>query len=195
MDTNIKIRFSFFLFTILSSFSAISQESKTNSYNKNWFYFSVDIGTQMSGIKNEDFIPSNYSPLIRVTGGKWLNSKIAIQVGYQGRYFYAIADNLKHSYDFYFLESVFNAKNILLKNKKNRIHDLLFHVGFGYFQNHFYGNSSFHGMLGASNNFSILENLKLKFDISAIVGWDIYQGNKDILPSISLGLIYKLNNF
>ena len=68
----------------------------------------------MSGIKSEDFISSNYSPLIRLTGGKWLNDKIAIQVGYQGRYFNTIAENSdKRFYNFYFVEGILDVKNIL----------------------------------------------------------------------------------
>ena len=47
-----------------------------------------------------------------------------------------------------------------------------------------------HGIIGASNNFLITKGLNFKFDISAIIGWDIYQGDEDILPSISIGLVY-----
>lgn len=89
----------------------------------------------MSGIKSEDFISSNYSSLIKVIGGKWFNSNIGIQVGYQGRSFNAIADNDKHFYDFYFVEGVINAMSILSsKNKDNRFYELLFHAGIGFFK-------------------------------------------------------------
>lgn len=188
-----KMKF-FTLFFVIVSYSQLSSSQNIDSinFNKKWFA-SIDYGIQMSGIKSEDFISSNYSPLIRIIGGKWLNKNIAIQGGYQGRYFNAIADNDKHFYDFYFAEVVFNAKNILLSKKNyNRFYDLLFHSGFGYFQNHYYGNSTIHGILGASNHFSISDRIKIKFDIGAIVGWDIYQGNDDILPSLSLGLVYSL---
>ena len=75
----------------------------------------------------------------------------------------------------------------------NNSYNLLFHIGFGYFQNHYYGKATVHGIMGASNNFSISERFKIKFDIGAIIGWDIYQGNDDILPSLSLGLICDFN--
>lgn len=181
--------------TIFCLFSTLSFIGQNLDSDKNYKWFaSIDFGVQMSGIKSEDFINSNYSPLLRISGGKWLNKSIAIQAGYQGRYFNAIADTDKHFYDFYFSEVVFNAKNILLKKPKNgRFYDLLFHIGFGYFQNHYYDNSTVHGILGASNNFSLSERLKIKFDIGAIVGWDIYQGDDDILPNISLGLVYNFN--
>ena len=160
----------------------LSQNSDVTNFNKKWFS-SLDFGVQMSGIKNEDFISSNYSPVLRLTIGKWLNKKIAFQGGYQGRYFNAIADHDKHFYDFYFAEIVFDAKSILLsKIKGSRFYDLLFHLGAGYFQNHYYGNASIHGITGVSNNFTISERFKIKLDIGAIVGWDIYQGDDDILP-------------
>lgn len=171
--------------------TASSQEILSND-KREWFV-NLDFGVQMSGIKDEDFIKSNYSPLIRVLGGKWFNKVFGSQIGYQGRYFNAISDNDKHFYDFYFIEGVIDAKNLLLKEKNNnRFHELIFHAGFGLFQNRYYGNSSFHGILGVNNNFSISENILLKFDIGAIVGWDIYQGNNDILPSVSLGFLYYL---
>ena len=169
-----------------------TQENRLSKHNI-WFV-SLDLGAQMSGIKSEDFISSNYSPMVRFLGGKWFNSRIGVQIGYQGRYFNAIADNDKHFYDFYFIEGVINAKNIISSSKKDKkFHELLFHAGAGLFQNNYYGSSNFHGILGATNNFTILKNIKIKFDIGAIVGWDIYQGDDDILPNISLGVIYSLN--
>ena len=104
----------------------------------------------MSGIKNEDFISSNYSPVYRVSLGKWINESIAIQIGYQGRYFNAIADDIKHYYNFYYTEAVFDVKNILFKKKENRTHELLFHLGPGYFYNFEYGRANIHGIIGAS---------------------------------------------
>jgi hypothetical protein len=145
----------------------------------------------MSGIKNEDFISSNYSPVYRVSLGKWINESIAIQIGYQGRYFNAIADDIKHYYNFYYTEAVFDVKNILFKKKENRTHELLFHLGPGYFYNFEYGRANIHGIIGASNNVLITKGLNLNFDISAIIGWDIYQVNPpDVLPSISIGVVH-----
>lgn len=170
-----------------------SQNSKVNDSNRIW-YASLNVGVQMSGIKSEDFINSNYSPLIKASLGKWLTKDIAIQVGYQGRYFNAIADNYKHFYDFYFLEGVLDFKNLFFNsNKINKSYNLLFHGGFGFFQNRFYGNSSFHVVLGATNSFYISKKIRLNFDLSTIVGWDIYQGDEDILPNTSIGITYFFN--
>lgn len=181
----------FILFILLlgNSFLVFSQENTLN--NSRVSFLSLDIGVQMSGIKSEDFISSNYSPLVRVLGGMWFNPSMGIQAGYQGRYFRAIADNDKHFYDFYFLEGIIDVNTILSSNDKDkRYYVLLFHAGAGLFQNNYYGNSTLHGVLGATNNFIFSKKVKIKFDIGAIVGWDIYQGNEDILPNVSLGVIY-----
>ena len=72
-------------FLLVSSFAYSQNDNKKNS----WF-LSIDYGVQMSGIKSEDFISSNYSPVYRLSSGKWLTKYIGVQVGYQGRYFNTI---------------------------------------------------------------------------------------------------------
>lgn len=163
-----------------------------DNYKKNSSFVSIDFGVQMSGIKSEDFISSNYSPVYRLSSGKWLNKYIGVQVGYQGRYFNTIENSDKRFYNFYYVEGILDIKNILkMSNSKNKVHELIFHGGFGYFQNQYYENSSLYSVLGASNNFFLTNKINLKIDISAIIGWDIYQGNQDILPNSSIGLIYE----
>jgi hypothetical protein len=44
----------------------------------------LGIGTQMSGIKDEDFIASNYAPLLDISVGKWFSPVLALQLGYKG---------------------------------------------------------------------------------------------------------------
>lgn len=179
-----------FFFITNSSFLFGQLNKENTNFKKRWF-IGIDLGIQMSGIKSEDFITSNYSPLLRVVGGKWINSRFGFQAGYQGRYFNAISDNDKHFYDFYFFEGLLDVKNILTsKRNYNRFYELVFHAGMGFFQNNYYGNSSFHGVLGAKNNFLLSKKIKLKLDVGAIVGWDIYQGDDDILPSLSLGIVF-----
>lgn len=176
------------LFLVITFF--FIQTNYSQEDNQKWFA-SLDVGVQMSGIKNEDFIKSNYSPLIKLSIGKWFNKSLGVQFGYQGRHFNTIENSDRRFYNFYFVEGIFDAKNILrISNTNKRVYELLFHIGFGYFQNQYYNNSTIHGVLGVSNNFVLTNNIKLKFDIGAIVGWDIYQGNDDILPNVSLGTIY-----
>ena len=182
----------FIILFILESFFSYSQKKVRNNQEKNNWFIELDAGIQISGIKGEDFISSNYSPLIRLIGGKWLNDKIAIQVGYQGRYFNTIENSDKRSYNFYFVEGILNVKNILkISNAKNRVYELIFHGGGGYFQNKYYDNSTIHGVFGASNNFLLANKIKLKIDIGAIIGWDIYQVDQDIVPISSIGLVYE----
>lgn len=180
----------FFFITLLFNSTFLLGQTNNLDTEKKWF-LGLDLGVQMSGIKSEDFVKSNYSPMIRLVGGKWLNSKFGMQIGYQGRYFNTIADNDKHFYNFYFFEGVLNFKNLVSKQKvDNRFYDLVFHAGLGFFQNRYYRNSSIHYILGAANNFSLSKKTKIKLDVGAIVGWDIYQGDDDILPNLSLGFIY-----
>ena len=61
----------------------------------------------------------------------------------------------------------------------------------GCFQNKYYDNFKINCVLDASNNFLLANKIKLKIDIGAIIGWDIYQGDQDILPNSSIGLVYE----
>tara|TARA_B110000003_G_scaffold14445_1_gene14172 strand:- start:1777 stop:2337 length:561 start_codon:yes stop_codon:yes gene_type:complete len=173
---------------LLVSFLNYSQDY----YKKNSWLVSIDFGVQMSGIKSEDFVSSNYSPVYRLSTGKWLNNFIGIQIGYQGRYFNTIENSEKRFYNFYFIEGILDVKNILkTSNSKKKVHELILHGGFGYFQNQYYENSSIYSVLGISNNFLLTNKINLKIDVGAIIGWDIYQGDQDILPNSSIGLIYQ----
>lgn len=162
-----------------------------NDDKKNSWFLSIDYGLQMSGIKSEDFVSSNYSPLYRFSYGNWLNKYVGAQIGYQGTYFNTIENTDKRFYNFYFIQGMLDVKNILSLYNNNKFHELIFHGGLGYFQNKYYQNSSVHSVLGMSNNFVFTNKISLKFDIGAIIGWDIYQGDQDILPNLSIGLIYR----
>ena len=165
----------------------------TNGQEKNQdYFFGLDYGIQMSGIKSEDFISSNYSSLIRLNAGKWLNRYVGVKFSYQGRHFYAIADDFRHSYDFYSIEGMVSLKQLFTK-KNLVLHDFVLRGGVGLFKNYYYNNSSIHLNLGLQNSFSISKSLAIKLDVGAIIGWDIYQGDQDILPNTSLGLLYFFN--
>jgi hypothetical protein len=144
----------------------------------------------MSGIKDEDFISSNYSPLFNITTGKWFTQQFALQIGYKGFYFNAIADEVKHHYNYFYAEAVINFNNFIDPDRENRIWNLLLHAGPGYFYNHVYRRASLHFNLGIQNTFQLSDHFHASLDIASIVGWDIYQGDEDILPGITIGLIY-----
>lgn len=180
------------MFVFFANISCAQKDSiSKNTDGKKWFV-GLDYGLQMSGIKNEDFVSSNYSPMIRAFIGKWINSSIGFKAGYQGTYFRTIADDIRHPYNFFYGELIFDVKRILFGQKENGIYTPVAHLGPGYFYNFVYRRANVHGILGMSNYFSLSESLELNFDVSAIVGWDIYQGDSDILPSISLGVSYNL---
>ncbi len=167
--------------------------SYTRNYGFKWFV-SSSFGYQMSGIKSEDFISSNYSPLLNVTAGKWFTPSLALQTGYKGFYFNTISDNQKHHYSFFYGEAVINVNSFFKKYKPNQIWCLYLHAGPGFFYNYFYSKPNICANLGVQNTFRLTSQLYANFDIAAIVGWDIYQGDEDILPGILVGLKYRIDD-
>lgn len=182
---------------IISIFLTFLVTSKSNAQNsnateklENIYFISLNFGSQMSGIKDEDFISSNYSPLLNITAGKWFTPYLAFQIGYKGFYFYTIADEIKHHYKYFYAEVAINFNNLVQSARVNKKWNLILHGGPGYFYNHVYRRASLHVNLGIQNSFQLTDYLHASIDIAAIAGWDIYQGNKDILPGITLGAAY-----
>ena len=180
-----------FLFLLASIFghAQTNNETETKNTKLNWFV-TADIGVQMSGIKSEDFTSSNYSPLINIHAGKWLTPSFALQIGYKGWYFNTISDSIKHYYTFIYGEVIINSNALISKNYIPKIWSLFLHVGAGYFYNNEYNRPNICANLGITNNIRIIDNLLANMDISAIVGWDIYQGDADILPGLAFGITY-----
>ncbi len=161
--------------------------------NLNWF-LSINYGFQMSGIKSEDFVSSNYSPLFNVTVGKWVSPLLALQIGYKGFYFNYIEDDVKHHYNYFYGEALFNLNNAIYPNRINKNWSLLIHSGAGYFYNHVYGRANLCANIGIQNNYQLTDYFIATLDISSIIGWDIYQGDEDILPGITVGIAYLIKN-
>ena len=125
-------KFNLLLGILLVSTLTYSQDN----FTENSWLVSIDFGVQMSGVKSEGFVSSNYSNLYRLSTGKWLNKYIGIQIGYQGRYFNTIENSDKRFYNFYFVECILDVKKKLkIYNRKNAVYELIFYWGFGYFQN------------------------------------------------------------
>jgi len=154
------------------------------------WYIRANFGIQISGIKSEDFLASNLSPLVNVSAGKWISPAIALEAGYQGWYFNTIVDSIKHYYTFLFGEVIFNMNNLISKPKDQRVWYLLIHLGSGFFYNNHYNHPNICGTLRVKNAIRLNDFLRLNIDFGAIVGWDIYGGDGDILPSTSAGLTY-----
>ena len=181
----------FFFFINIFVFGQSDKIVYNRSTELKWF-ISADIGVQMSGIKSEDFINSNYSPLINIHAGKWLTPSFALQMGYKGWYFNTISDSIKHFYTFIYGEVIINPITLISKNKKPRTWSLFLHIGSGYFYNNEYNQPNICANFGITNNIRIIKNLLINIDISSIVGWDIYQGDADILPGLTVGITYLL---
>jgi len=164
-------------------------KSNQNEAENSWFV-SANYGYQMSGIKSEDFVSSNYTPLFNFTLGKWFASYLALQIGFKGFYFNYIEDDIKHHYNYYYGEAVINLNNALKPKRINKSWSLLLHAGAGYFYNHVYGRANICANIGVQNTYKLTDKFQATLDISSIIGWDIYQGDEDILPGISLGIIY-----
>jgi hypothetical protein len=153
-------------------------------------FVSMKYGYQMSGIKSEDFVRSNYSPLFNITVGKWFTPYLAFQIGYKGFYFNTIADAVKHHYNYFYGEAVLNFNNAVYPNRINKSWNLLLHAGPGYFYNHVYGKPNICANIGLQNIYELTNQFQATFDISFIIGWDIYQGDEDILPGLTVGVTY-----
>lgn len=178
------------LFTIVLWYTVGNMNSYGQDVKERKWFASLDLGAQMSGIKSEDFVSSNYSPVYRLSLGREFSPYFAVQVGYQGRYFRAISDDLKYKYNFYFVEGMVNMTSLLFGKKEGRKYNFWFHAGPGYFYHEIYQRSNIHWNLGGSNLFFLSEKIHVKIDLSAIAGWDIYQGDSDILPNATIGIIY-----
>lgn len=153
---------------------------------------SLSAGVQMSGIKNEDFVSDNIAPLMTLSAGKWFTSLLALQLGYRGNYYYTISDDKKHHYNYIFGETVFNLNKLVNPKKQLNRFNILFHAGSGYFYNHDYDRPNICAHFGLSGDYKLTESLSTFINLSAIMGWDIYQGDEDILPGITFGLSYQM---
>ncbi|MBU0557995.1 MAG: hypothetical protein KKG93_00155 [Bacteroidetes bacterium] len=188
-----------YLFILLIlSFSTLTKSQAQNSSIINEpglsYFVSLNYGYQMSGIKSEDFVSSNYTPLFNISAGKWFNPYFALRIGYKGFYFNYIEDDTKHHYNFFYGEAVVNFNNLVFPSSINKSWSLLLHAGAGYFYNHVYGSPNICANIGVQNNFQIASQFQMTLDITPIIGWGIYQGDKDILPGITVGITYLFNS-
>jgi len=187
-----KVYIASFLLIVFFSSNCTAQEAETVDMKNVWgdWQITLRVGTQMSGIKKEDFVASNYSPLLNVSIGKWFSPVLALQLGYKGWYFNTISDEKKHNYGYYYGEALLNVNRLFKQYKESCKWSLYLHCGSGYFYNYDYNRPNVCADLGISNNYRFSNMFQASLDVSAIVGWDIYQGDEDILPGLSIGIAY-----
>jgi len=132
---------------------------------------------------------SNISSTYNLSFGKWINNKIGYMIGYKGDYFKYIHDESRHYYNFFYSDVLLNSSIFFSKNDNKKIP--IIHFGFGYFDNKLNKNNITCGNVGLINEFILNSKINAIIDVSAIIGYNIYQNNEDILPSINFGIIYK----
>jgi len=179
-----------FVFAVLLPARGFTDGQKVQVEANKCVYFGFSTGIQMSGIKKEDFIANNYSPLITLYAGKWFTPLLALQLGYRGNYFNTISHERKRYYKYFSGEAVFNLNNLFIPQYKDQSLHVLLHSGSGYFYNYDYNRPSICAHLGTTATYRITGKLRATFNISSIFGWDIYQGDEDILPGTSFGFSY-----
>jgi hypothetical protein len=162
---------------------------KINRYEK--YYLDVYFGAQVSGIRKEDYIASNFSPYIQLSVGKWLTPYLALDLSYQGTYFNFIGDNFKHKY-FYMGGNTNLNINRFFTESSTSLWNINVFAGCGGLYNYFYKKTNFCMNAGLVNEIKIKNGMSLKFKVSAIMGWNIYQEDKDILPNIAVGFSKKI---
>ncbi len=100
---------------------------------------------------------------------------------------------VKHHYNYFYGEAVLNLNNVIRSERINQSWSLLLHTGVGYFYNHVYSRPNICANIGIQNTYQLTNQFQANLDISSIIGWDIYQGDEDILPGITFGVIYLFN--
>jgi hypothetical protein len=161
-------------------------ETSTISQHKGTFFVDFYAGTQVSGIRKEDYVSSNFAPYYQLSLGKWIVPYLAVSINYQGPYFHYISDNFKHKY-FYIDGQVILDINSLFKTQYKALNIQVI-AGGGLFYNLFYDRPNVCGTIGLLNEFKVTKTVSFKLKLASIMGWDIYQNDEDILTNLSLGL-------
>lgn len=180
---------SFLLFWSVSSSAQSSKYSFTDKLYKEKF-ISISLGAQISGIKKEDFIRDNVSPSFSLSSGIWIRPGIGVSLSYKGPYFYTIADKVRHNYSYFFCQTLINLDDCCTSiNFTGSKLNIIPHCGYGIFYNAHYEGVQVNGNIGLMLCRQLRNNIQIYIDFSSVLGWDIYQGNEDILPSAAFGLI------
>ena len=169
--------------------------------DKPWFV-SVCLGEQHSGIRKEDYVSDNFSPLIAIEGGKFVTPYLAISAGYKGMYYKFISDDDKHNYAFFYADLVLDIHNCF-GYKEDRIWNAQVYAGGGLMFNKYQymptpnGNVYFEDgrtmpaiNIGISNLFKVSRNLQLGVDVGGIAGWALFQCDEDMIPSAFARAVY-----
>lgn len=180
----------------------LSSPGTAQVFDQTPWFLSANIGEQHSGIRKEDYVASNFSPLITIEGGKFFTPFFALRLGVKGVYYNFISDNDKHYYGFLYGDVVLDIHNIFAY-RDDRIWNTQVFIGGGVMYNRYPYISTYLGKLeypkgrimpaidiGFSNLFRISRHLQLGIDFAGICGWALYQNDEDMIPSASLRAVY-----
>ena len=183
---------------MLIGFNAFAQE---RIVSKPWF-ISAGIGEQHSGIRSEDYVKDNFSPIFVIEGGKFISSCFALELGIKGCWYNFISDNDRHYYASLYGNLIFDIQNAIAY-KEDRIWNTQVYLGGGLMYNAYHGLVSPLGLLeypdgrlqpiinvGMSNLFRVSPRVQLGFDVGGICGWALYQDSCDMIPSAFLRTVY-----
>jgi hypothetical protein len=175
------------LFISAFTISTSAQNTNNNStHKKENLYFDAFIGTQVSGIRSEDYVTSNFAPYFQVSVGKILSDKFSVNINFQGPYFNFIGDDYKHNYQFLgsdLLLDLFKAFNKSYCGNWN----LYLFAGPGLLFNNYINKTNFCISGGLITEYRY-KTIGFKFKVSAIAGFKIYQHDRDALTNTSIGI-------
>lgn len=155
------------------------------------FFVNANIGCQISGCKSEDYVWGNVAPLIGLSVGKYFTKELALRLGYNGTYFKTIENFEKQNFCYLHGDVIFNVHNAI-DYKVDRIWNLAVYCGAGYLHNYYSSKSLIAANFGVINSFRINKYFSVNIDLASICGWQIYQKDQDILPSLSAGIVYRI---
>lgn len=175
------------LFFLIFSINSFAQSKTTTSPNKvKSLFFDAYIGTQVSGIRKEDYVSSNFAPYFQLSIGKILTDKLSVNINFQGPYFNFIGDNHKHTYQFVGSDLYLSISKLLDETYCGKWNLSIF-IGSGLLFNNYSDKANLCLTGGIINEFRY-KTIGIKFKASAITGLKIYQHDKDALTSISVGI-------
>lgn len=93
---------------------------------------------------------------------------------------------MKHKYLYVDGSVIFDIYRLIDQNY-NKLWNLCLIGGSGYFYNYQYERPNICATIGVMGEMKLRNNLSLKCKLSNIIGWDIYQGDEDVLTSFSIG--------
>ena len=171
-----------FLAFLFSSFDMIAQSKGETKLLTNVF-IQVRGGGQFSGARKVDLIKSNFTEVSSLGLGKVISPYFKILIGIEGRRFLYINDNFDHEYIY-----LYGSNIIKLAKYESFFSDFELTVGSGLFMNYFYRRPNICAHLGLAYTKEVSHSVSFSIGMKSVVGWDLYQGDDDIINSMNISV-------